>query len=603
MKFLKIKNEARKLPFPVMVIIFALILAGLIAASFAFIGKRARVNFEKSSHKELSQLCKNMKLKFELGLNEQLVLAQQMAKSPLIVKYFEDPSDSSVREDAFEEVLAYQNSFLSKLSFMINDADLKYYSDNKYLYTLDKDDPTSVWYTSLIDTDKSYVFNVDYDIGLKQTFMWVNCIVRNYNGDFLGLIGTGIPISEFVNSLYSDLPENYSMYIFNNALETTGSPELSHLENKTPITEVIPAFANREYELEAIGESFIDTDNTVFGFEPFEEIGWTLVMSKDYTVASFLAGAIGPASICLVVIVFVVLVFFSCLRIQLLHSNEKKVGISILEEIQNLAVSSKETAATAQDQSAAVKEIVATMEDNTALSEDISQKIKDVSGAATKTSGDVSDGVAYLEENVKQLQEIAATNMNTISGIRSLGDKIENIWDIVTLINSVADQAKIIAFNAELEASSAGEAGRNFHIVATEIRRLADGIIDGTKEIKERITEIQQSSDSLILASQSGTEKIQEGVDNAKNLEERFTSIKNASESTADSAGKITTIIQQQAAASEQILITLKQIASGVENFSSATEHISQSSQNLKNIAEELSDKKGEKRAAVQENA
>ncbi|MBP5156522.1 MAG: hypothetical protein ILP18_01435, partial [Treponema sp.] len=160
----------------------------------------------------------------------------------------------------------------------------------------------------------------------------------------------------------------------------------------------------------------------------------------------------------------------------------------------------------------------------------------------------------------------------------------------VTLINSVADQAKIIAFNAELEASSAGEAGKNFHIVATEIRRLADGIIDGTKEIKEKINEIQQSSDSLILASENGTVKIEEGCDTAKSLEERFESIKNASEVTAASAGDITTIIQQQAAASEQILITLKQIAAGIENFTAATESISTASQNLKAIAVELNE-------------
>ena len=234
------------------------------------------------------------------------------------------------------------------------------------------------------------------------------------------------------------------------------------------------------------------------------------------------------------------------------------------------------------------------MEDNTALSEDISQKIKDVSGVAAKTNGDVAEGVSYIEENVKQLQLIADTNLNTINGIKALGDKIENIWDIVTLINSVADQAKIIAFNAELEASSAGEAGKNFHIVATEIRRLADGIIDGTKEIKEKINEIQQSSDALILASENGTEKITQGVESAKNLESRFSSIKNASEITAESAEKITTIIQQQAIASEQILVTLKQIASGVENFTAATEHISKTSQNLKTIATELGNKKQE---------
>ena len=131
-------------------------------------------------------------------------------------------------------------------------------------------------------------------------------------------------------------------------------------------------------------------------------------------------------------------------------------------------------------------------------------------------------------------------------------------------------------------------AGKNFHIVATEIRRLADGIIDGTKEIKESISEIQQSSDTLILASENGTEKIRDGVENARQLMQRFSRIKNASEITAESAGDITTIIQQQAAASEQMLMTLRQIASGVESFSDATGKISIASQNLQGIAEEL---------------
>ncbi len=267
---------------------------------------------------------------------------------------------------------------------------------------------------------------------------------------------------------------------------------------------------------------------------------------------------------------------------------ENKVSESLISETQNLVVAAKENAATAQDQSAAVKEIVATMEDNNSLTETISQKIKDVASIANSTNGNVADGVQFLEENVRQLGEIENANKATIEGIKELGGKIENIWDIVTLINSVADQAKIIAFNAELEASSAGEAGKNFHIVATEIRRLADGIIDSTKEIKTSISEIQQSNDSLILASESGTEKIRAGVDNAHSLSEKFESIKNASEITATSSNDITTIIQQQAMATEQILITLKQISAGVENFSAATENISNASQNLKTLADDL---------------
>ena len=332
----------------------------------------------------------------------------------------------------------------------------------------------------------------------------------------------------------------------------------------------------------------LDGTKYVFKVTEIPMTGWFYILAKrTHDVDAFSNSMRGMLSISFFLL-FVTIMAITTLIIGRMRAKEHGASERLLNETQNLAESSKENAATAQEQSTAVKEIVATMEDNTSLSEDISLKIKDVSSIASKTSNDVSDGVAYLEENVRQLHKIASANQSTISGIRSLGDKIENIWDIVSLINSVADQAKIIAFNAELEASTAGNAGKNFHIVATEIRRLADGIIDGTKEIKERITEIQQSSDSLILASESGTEIIRKGVESAKNLETRFSSIKNASEITAASSGDITTIIQQQAVASEQILITLKQIASGVELFSGATENISVASQNLQGIAEEL---------------
>ena len=264
------------------------------------------------------------------------------------------------------------------------------------------------------------------------------------------------------------------------------------------------------------------------------------------------------------------------------------MGQELFESAQNLVVSTKETAATSQDSSAAVKEIVATMEDSNVLSENISKKIKDVSSVANATSADVKDGVAQIELNVKQLHEIFDANQQTIEGIKNLSEKIENIWDIVTLINNVADQAKIIAFNAELEASSAGEAGKSFRIVANEIRRLSDGIIDGTREIKEKITEIQHSSDVLILASESSTEKINTGYDNARDLGQKFDSIKKSAEITAKSSDDIAEIIQQLAGASEQILIALKEIAAGVENFTVATDNISSAAENVRKISEDL---------------
>ncbi len=285
-----------------------------------------------------------------------------------------------------------------------------------------------------------------------------------------------------------------------------------------------------------------------------------------------------------------IILAFNTVTEQLEYSRnlEHDLGSKLFLETQNLAVATKETAATSQDSSAAVKEIVATMEDSNALSENITSKIKDVSLVANKNSMDVKDGVASIEKNLEQLHAIFDANQQTIDGMKVLSERISSIWDIVNLINSIADQAKIIAFNTELEVASAGEAGEPFRIVSNEIRRLSDGIIDGTKEIKEKITEIQRSSDSLILASESSTEKINAGYESAKELGEKFESIRSSSEITASSAQDITEIIQQQAIGSEQILIALKQIAGGVENFSTATENISKSAESLRGISEEL---------------
>ena len=321
---------------------------------------------------------------------------------------------------------------------------------------------------------------------------------------------------------------------------------------------------------------------------PIEAANWYIV--AEGPISDFTGGTVSMIII-FGLILSVFAVASSLLNIGMIkrmRRGEQELGRNIYSESEGLVAYSRETAETAQNQSAAVKEIVATMEDCTALSEDISRQITDVSSLAVKTNGDVADGVELIADNVAQLREIAEANTITIDGIKELGNKITNIWDIVTLINSVADQAKIIAFNAELEASSAGEAGKNFHIVATEIRRLADSIIDGTKEIKEKISEIEKSSDGLILMSENGTSKIEKGVASARTLEERFASMKNASEITAESAGNITSIIRQQTSATEQILITLKQISAGVESFTKATAHISAASESLKGIAKGL---------------
>ena len=194
---------------------------------------------------------------------------------------------------------------------------------------------------------------------------------------------------------------------------------------------------------------------------------------------------------------------------------------------------------------------------------------KEIREAVKSITEAVRSGSEALKSNVSDLQEIKKMNMLTTEGIKELNTRMNGIWDIVGIINSVADQTKIIAFNAELEASSSGEAGKNFHIVASEIRRLSDTILDSIKQIKIIVDEIQKASDRLILDSEKGTKQINTSWENAKSLEKGFGNIMTYSQSTADTSGEMKQYVGQVESSSRKITNTLQQLAKGIERFSS----------------------------------
>ena len=268
-----------------------------------------------------------------------------------------------------------------------------------------------------------------------------------------------------------------------------------------------------------------------------------------------------------------------------IQKTQKNVSDNLLAESTNLAEATRISAANSQNQSAAVKEIVSTMHDSTELANNIGEKIKEVTSLAEQSRDAVISGNQALQNNVNELMNIKNTNMLTIDGIKELNSKINGIWDIVSIINNVADKTKIIAFNAELEASNSGEAGKNFHVVATEIRRLSDNIIDSIKEIREIITDIQKASDTLIQDSEKGSAQIDNGCESAKSLEKEFESIMQSSQTTADSSNQILTNVEQLTGASEQIFVALQEIAKGIESFSQNISSVSTASESVKDIA------------------
>lgn len=263
-------------------------------------------------------------------------------------------------------------------------------------------------------------------------------------------------------------------------------------------------------------------------------------------------------------------------------------GENIAESSQKLSQDANITAETSISEAAAIRQCLATMENAKRQHKNISSHIDLIQRSAylTKTSADTSS--TLLSSGIQKMAEITQSNLETIYGIKDLSDKVEAIHSVVNAIDSVAERTKTIAFNAELEASIAGEKGDKFHIVSNEILRLAASMKNSIFEIRQRLTDILHSCDNLIISSESGTQKTREGSEFYSKLEQHFKELCISSDITAESLKKTVDITDVQQSAFEQINTTLSEINSGFENFSQASQKISVETKSLRETAANL---------------
>lgn len=217
----------------------------------------------------------------------------------------------------------------------------------------------------------------------------------------------------------------------------------------------------------------------------------------------------------------------------------------------------------------------------TNLSHNIENRIAEVTEIARKTSEKVNSGYELLDRSLASITTISGANEATLGGIKNLNEKVTSIWKIANIIDGISDQTKMIAFNAELEAVSNGNENKGFANVSTEIRRLANSTMDSTKEIKERINSIQESSLALIKTSEESTDLVKHETELAVALEDKFVNIANSAKSNSVSANEIKYLIEQQTKSFDQIANTLQQISESTQNISLSTRTLIETSRNL----------------------
>ncbi|MDY6944354.1 MAG: methyl-accepting chemotaxis protein [Pseudomonadota bacterium] len=183
-------------------------------------------------------------------------------------------------------------------------------------------------------------------------------------------------------------------------------------------------------------------------------------------------------------------------------------------------------------------------------------------------------GGEAVRRTIDGMNAIRETIQETSKRIKRLGESSQEIGNIVELINDIAEQTNILALNASIQASMAGEAGRGFAVVADEVQRLAERAANATKQIEVLVRTIQADTNEAVVSMERSTTDVVGGALLAENAGAALEEIEQVSNQIASLVQNISASARQQSSAAQNIarnMGVLREISSQTAENSAAT--------------------------------
>jgi methyl-accepting chemotaxis protein len=259
-----------------------------------------------------------------------------------------------------------------------------------------------------------------------------------------------------------------------------------------------------------------------------------------------------------------------------------------------IVAAAQQQASGAAQQAASVSETTATMEELSTTARQIAENSNAVTAVAEETLKSAEEGQEFMEESTRSMALIRTKTEESAEKILKLGQRSQQIGEIIDIINEIAIETKMLSLNAAIEAAKAGEAGKGFSVVAGEIRRLAEDVVKSTGTIRDVLLEIQSAANASVLAAEENVKGVEEGEIRLNKVRDALENIIAMAEQTAESARQISVATNQQKEASEQVVNTMREISKVAQQSAAASKNSISSASDLNRLAEELRSRVGE---------
>ena len=248
-----------------------------------------------------------------------------------------------------------------------------------------------------------------------------------------------------------------------------------------------------------------------------------------------------------------------------------------------IRASTQQQAASVAEQLAAVEETTATLSEITESGAQINRRAQDVAHSAHTAAASSETGLKAAEDTNQAMDAIREQAEAVAENIVVLSERTQAIGEIILTVNDIAERSHLLALNAAIEAAAAGEHGRTFAVVASEIKSLADQAKEATSQVRSNLSEIQHGINSSVMLTEEAVKRVAAGK---RQTDATQATIRDLAESIQESV----LAFQQIVAGTNQQQIGLEQVIQALQNIREASSQTAAGTRQLEGAAANLND-------------
>ena len=246
-------------------------------------------------------------------------------------------------------------------------------------------------------------------------------------------------------------------------------------------------------------------------------------------------------------------------------NNVRKAGIQVTTSATEIAASSRQQESTGIEQAQTSVEILATTREISANTTELLRTMEQATAVADFTTNATADAQSNLKRMDATMQHMVTATDSINAKLAALSEKASNINNVLVTITKVADQTNILSLNAAIEAEKAGDAGRGFSVVATEIRRLADQTSVSTWDIEQMVKEMQSAVSASVMGMDKFSEEIRRSVGEVRQVAEQLSTVMDQVQKLTPQFDLVLEGMQSQAVGASQISETMLQLSDATQ--------------------------------------